>query len=462
MTNARRNSINVDERYRQHKTENGFRLSGDLKKSFTVSPLVSIITAVYNGEKYLEESIKSVINQEYGNVEYIIIDGGSTDGTLEIIKKYEQCIDYWVSEPDKGIGDAWNKGLALARGEIIGLLNADDFYDPSSVSIAVNGINVSKPLITYGITRFLDELNYVVALNNKVFRPTKLFVGFGFMHTSCFVTRKAYEEVGGFDPTVPIAVDTDWLVRAHRKGIEFKQLNNTINMRVGGISDRQKMPAFRQYMAILLKHGFPKSKVYAGYLEHWVKVTITNKLNTQIAQNMKTQLAFILLKLFNVSYKLIPFFSLKKSFASIFGVKIGKHSYIHTPVRFFHFGRLTISDNSVVNSGCYLDNRRGINIGRNVSIAHDVKIYTLGHEIDDPYFRLKGASVKINDNAVIFANAQIMPGVEIGEGAIVYPGSVVTRDVEPYCVVGGNPAKKLRERERNIKYELDYGFWFAN
>lgn len=117
--------------------------------------------------------------------------------------------------------------------------------------------------------------------------------------------------------------------------------------------------------------------------------------------------------------------------------------------------------NSVVNFGCYLDNRRGIYIGDNVGIAHNTKIYTLGHDMNDPKFGTKGAPVYIKDNAFIFSNAMIMPGVTIGEGAIVLAGSVVTKDVEPWTIVGGNPAKKIRERQRNVDYKQVYRYWFA-
>lgn len=122
---------------------------------------------------------------------------------------------------------------------------------------------------------------------------------------------------------------------------------------------------------------------------------------------------------------------------------------------------MTVGHNSVINFGCYLDNRRGIYIGDNVGIAHNTKIYTLGHDLDDPQFKTKGAPVHINDNAFVFSNVLIMPGVTIGEGAIVLAGSVVTKDVEPWTIVGGNPAKKIRDRNRNIDYKQVYGYWFA-
>lgn len=122
---------------------------------------------------------------------------------------------------------------------------------------------------------------------------------------------------------------------------------------------------------------------------------------------------------------------------------------------------MKVGKNSVINFGCYLDNRRGIYIGNNVGIAHNTKIYTLGHDLDDPEFGTKGAPVHIKDNVFIFSNAMIMPGVTISEGAVVLAGSVVTKDVEPWTIVGGNPAKKIRDRKREINYSSVYRYWFA-
>src|SRR5688572_26809863 len=101
------------------------------------SPKVSIITAVYNGDLYLEQTIQSVLAQTYANIEYIVIDGGSKDGTVAILKKYASKLAYWVSEPDKGIYDAWNKGVQAATGEWIAFLGADDLLFPDTISLYV-------------------------------------------------------------------------------------------------------------------------------------------------------------------------------------------------------------------------------------------------------------------------------------------------------------------------------------
>ena len=121
----------------RHKEEGGLRIKGYFKKSIQSKPLVTIITVVLNGEDYLEQTIKSVINQTYDNIEYIVIDGGSRDKTKDIIKLYDSVIDYWVSEEDKGISDAFNKGISLATGEIIGILNASDWYENDAVETIV-------------------------------------------------------------------------------------------------------------------------------------------------------------------------------------------------------------------------------------------------------------------------------------------------------------------------------------
>jgi len=121
-------------------------------------PLVSIITVVFNGERYLEQTIEAVLGQTYTNVEYIVVDGGSSDCTVDILRKYEGCIDYWVSEPDAGIYDAMNKGLSLASGQIVGIINADDYYDKDACLNVVQQFIADPEIgLIHGAMRVLDS-----------------------------------------------------------------------------------------------------------------------------------------------------------------------------------------------------------------------------------------------------------------------------------------------------------------
>lgn len=175
------------------KGEGGLRTKGYFKKSYKGKPLISIITVVYNGEKYLEETIQSVINQTYENVEYIIIDGGSTDGTLEIIKKYEDKIDYWVSEKDGGIYDAMNKGIDVATGEWLNFMNAgDSFYSNQTLMEVFNNKNYELYNILYGDV----ETNYGnFKIIHKAGKLENLYKSMQFSHQSTFFNTKYHKMI---------------------------------------------------------------------------------------------------------------------------------------------------------------------------------------------------------------------------------------------------------------------------
>lgn len=154
------------------------------------------------------------------------------------------------------------------------------------------------------------------------------------------------------------------------------------------------------------------------------------------------QCKFFLVEFLNVTYTLIPN-PIRNLYLRLFGISIGNGSCIHRSCKFFHVGNILIGENSVVNFGCFLDNRRGIKIGNNVGLAHNVKIYTLGHNIDSPKFETKGKPVVIEDGVFVFANAMIMPGITLHKGCVVLPGAVVTKDAPEYAVVGEILQKSL-------------------
>lgn len=177
-------------------------------------------------------------------------------------------------------------------------------------------------------------------------------------------------------------------------------------------------------------------------------------------RNIKLQMFYILLALFNAMHKAVVFRVARRLLYRIAGFRIARSASIHT-VRFFTFGKLEVGANTTVNHGCYLDSRRGLTIGSDVVIAHDTKIYTLGHDINSADFSTKGAPVHIEDHAVLFSNVLVMPGVTVGRGAVVLPGCVVTKDVAPMSIMGGNPAvvkgmRRTVHQKRNIKH-----YWCA-
>lgn len=426
-------------------------------------PKVSVITVVRNGVEYIRQTIDSVFAQDYSSIEYIIIDGASTDGTNAIIEEYRGRLAHYVSEPDFGIADAWNKGLRAAQGEYIAFLNADDYYSPSFIRRSVLSATGSSSEIIYGSTLVVDDVDKShQSVVNRQFDLSRIIYGFGFRHPSCLTHRNLFDRVGLFNVDVRIACDADFLLRCVKAGALFKQSKGVVVMRRGGISDRQWRRATLEYISRLEAHGFIDQ---TGASRQRAKVPLL-QLNRffglmPLLRKLKTQVFFIGLHFINMLHSLLPFSLLGLLYrACNYDVHAG--ATLQGGIRFFHLGRLRIGNSSLINRGVYLDNRCGIEIGECVSIAHDVKIYSLGHEIHDDLFAVKGRKVVIEDYVVIFAGAMIMPGVTIGKGAVVMAGSVVTRDVPAFRIAGGNPACDLGARDSHPVYRFDRRFWCAH
>lgn len=223
--------------------------------------IITIITVVFNCEKYLEETIQSVINQTYDNVEYIIIDGGSTDGTLEIIKKYDDKIDYWVSEKDSGIYDAMNKGIAVATGEWINFMNAgDSFYDNSILEKFFLQNDLKNVGILYGNHAVKNETNSeIVEVDVKNYNWKR---NIPFCHQSLFVKRELLKN-NLFDLQLKIAADYDQFLRLKSKNLEILHLPLVVSTYLdGGISSISREKLIREYYKIT-KRYFP---LYATFV----------------------------------------------------------------------------------------------------------------------------------------------------------------------------------------------------
>lgn len=223
----------------------------------------SILTVTFNSRSYLEETIKSVLSQDYSDFEYIIVDGCSTDGTLEIIKEYTAA-DLrirWVSEPDDGIADAFNKGLRMARGEIVGIINSDDCYTPGALQLVADAAaaHPENDVFHGNMLRFQGDVPLFLLKPSDVTR--NIWHEMPLNHPATFVTRRAYLATGEFDPRMKIAMDYDMLLRLHTHGFKFWYIDEVLaKMRYGGVSDERIYPALKEVYSASVRQGYARSK----------------------------------------------------------------------------------------------------------------------------------------------------------------------------------------------------------
>jgi glycosyltransferase involved in cell wall biosynthesis len=239
-------------------------------------PIVSIITVVLNNKKFLEKSILSVLNQNYKNIELIIIDGGSTDGTLDIIKKYKSKINFFISEKDNGLYDAMNKGIKNSKGSIIGILNSDDIYYSNAISTAVK----------YFINNRNIDFLFGGVIKHKLlhgYKPWKIYWSFGFYSAHSigfFITRKAQMKVGYYNTKYKYSSDYDlfyrMILKKNMTGMATKKSEVFGKFRRGGISS--KITFFEYLMEtikIRIDNGQNKLVVFIIFLAKVVKKIIS-------------------------------------------------------------------------------------------------------------------------------------------------------------------------------------------
>jgi glycosyltransferase involved in cell wall biosynthesis len=188
-------------------------------------PLVSIITPSYNHARYIEATIQSVLMQDHPRIEYIVADGGSNDGTVDVVKKYENKLAWWVSEKDKGQTDAINKGFARATGSILAWLNSDDTYEPGAVSAAVKYLQEHPEVgMVYGDCNFINESGKVIGRFNSAQTDYRLLRQ-GYVHIpqqTMFFRAELWKQVGPLDPSFYFAMDYDlWTRIAAHSAIKY-------------------------------------------------------------------------------------------------------------------------------------------------------------------------------------------------------------------------------------------------
>lgn len=230
-----------------------------------ISPKVTLVTACYNRSATIRETIESVLAQDYDNVEYIIIDGASTDGTQKIVEEYASRLAHFVSEPDRGMYEALNKGLQIATGDIIGWVHSDDvLFDTHTLSDIVAAFNASKADVVYANGLFVHSDRPDVVVRNWVggkYRPWKVRHGWLPLHPTCYVKREFLEQVGLYDESFKIAADTEWLLRVLlHPNLRIHYLHRyVIRMRMGGLSTdfSQRKLMWQEDLRAFRMHGLP-------------------------------------------------------------------------------------------------------------------------------------------------------------------------------------------------------------
>lgn len=198
-------------------------------------PKISIITITYNSAKTVEETIKSVVSQNYPNLEYLIIDGGSKDTTLDIVEKYRDKISFVLSEPDKGISDAFNKGIKNATGEIIGIINSDDILLPEALQAISDAYEGEVDVYRGNTVIWNPELDTNVSMMPGMRCSVDEKWGGAVNHPSTFITKRAYDKIGLYNVEYRFAMDVDILYRLYNAGLIFKRIDKDLaKFRLGG------------------------------------------------------------------------------------------------------------------------------------------------------------------------------------------------------------------------------------
>lgn len=421
-----------------------------------MSNKISVITVVYNDVSNIRKTMESFFSQTWNDKEYIVIDGGSTDGTADIIREYADQLAYWCSEPDNGIYDAMNKGIAHASGDWINILNSGDKYtsctsledvfkasDNTDVDVIFcNSVEV-HPNFKYN--RFADDdisrLDYI---------PT-------FRHGSSLIkasVHKRYLYDVSKKKSLGYALDWEMLHRLYKDGLVFRKADVFLEeYLLEGVSNRPYRNLWYNYK-ITSGSRFDMKRL----LFMLIQMLNVLKANSRLTEFLY---GFILEYVVNGVCPHIPFWTLRRPLLRLGKMKIGKGSFVMRKCYFMNANLLTIGEYSHINRGCLIDARGKITIGNNVSISHNVSVVTGSHDAQSSNFIGIFKPIEIKDYAWLGVGCTVLQGVTIGRGAIVAAGAVVTKDVGDYEIVGGIPAKHIGIRNRNLNYHCQGWLWFT-
>ena len=245
-----------------------------IKRTIESRPIVTLITVTYNSAAYLERTITSVISQDYEPIDYVIIDGGSTDGTLAIIRKYEPWGIRWLSEPDRGISDAFNKGIHLAKGAIIGIVSSDDWLASKAVTQVVAAFNRNPQAdVVYGDIVFVDTFTGTQVRVRPDADLRAVWLRQPVKHAAMFTTRHAYALWGEYSGSYQYAMDYELVLRFHLGGAEFVYIDAPLaHVCPGGRSYTSLYETVNETRLIVQEHGMSAWKARSLFVYKLIRV----------------------------------------------------------------------------------------------------------------------------------------------------------------------------------------------
>lgn len=244
-----------------------------------MNPKISIITISFNCEKEIEGTILSVINQQYENKEYIVVDGASKDGTMSVVNKYRDKIDVIISEPDKGRSDAFNKGIAHASGDYIVMINAGDLLAEDALNKFAKNYVPGYDVIKGNTIRWNEETGFK-SIEYPVIHYPAIPFNFLICHQSTYISKKAYEQYGGYGLDYHVAMDFDLMLRFTQKGAKFKKIDEDLAVfRMGGISQTAGKRRYDEMKKAMLSNGHSKldTAIFMFYIH--LRTGVRNILN---------------------------------------------------------------------------------------------------------------------------------------------------------------------------------------
>jgi glycosyltransferase involved in cell wall biosynthesis len=265
--------------------------------------VVSIVTVALNSAATIERTIESVQTQSYAATEHIFVDGGSSDGTVDIIRRWIRPQDYCITEQDSGISDAFNKGVAMARGSVIQILNADDWLSPDQIARGVAALEETKVDFVFGDLIFYEngrpsftyvgEADYARTIHRRL--PT-------ISHPTVLALRTCFERIGLFDPAFRRAMDYDWLLRLHRAGARGQYCPGIVgHMTHAGVSNREFRDTIEEVRAIAIAHGRNRLLASTEARLRWLKTATAGPIKRHLEPLYR-----LIRRRINPSYRPLP------------------------------------------------------------------------------------------------------------------------------------------------------------